>query len=273
MTAEGNLHNPALFDPNGSPPVVWQLAVEYLDLVDRWPCPNGYVRGHLFKLLHHLLALPDCQAERELIATGTSMVPFRQAVEALRERYEPVHRGEAPWPSAMATEAAQTEPPSYDLHLPPWLCQPYVRTAPEEHRRHLAAAEVQACDPLRERPVYRDELGAEISRKQAKRLRRAVRKPGYQPGVRTGVRRERAVELCATTEYGAMAEGRCGNPAGLSCEHRMCRQCCKKMRAERKLRCEQHTAVLDRPSSKCRRTMGDEDNVTEAVADVQMADV
>lgn len=52
MTAEGNLYNPCLFA--GFNAVSWDVANEYLDLVERYPTPAGYIRGHLFKIFHHL---------------------------------------------------------------------------------------------------------------------------------------------------------------------------------------------------------------------------
>jgi tRNA-dihydrouridine synthase len=86
MSAEGHLTNPALFA--GISPPVWKVSFEYLDLVDIYPCPLSYVRGHLFKLLHHLLQIKDNFDLREIIARSSSVADFRDVVNKLQERYQ-----------------------------------------------------------------------------------------------------------------------------------------------------------------------------------------
>lgn len=145
MTAEGNLYNPALF-AHMNPPA-WEPALEYLDLVETYPCPNAYIRGHLFKLFHNLyfinkafnflnkkinfrLSLPTNNNLRMELGSANTMGEFRRIVNVLKSTYEHFHLGINSW-------AETTEKNSENLVLPPWLCQSYVRMDPEEHLRKV----------------------------------------------------------------------------------------------------------------------------------------
>jgi len=75
MSAEGSLYNPFIFD--GVYPPCWEPALEYLDLVELYPCPVSYIRGHLFKICHHILALPENFSLRTRMADRSTIDDFR----------------------------------------------------------------------------------------------------------------------------------------------------------------------------------------------------
>lgn len=126
MSAEGNLYNPAIFE--GRYPPSWEMATEYLDLVEKYPCPLSYIRGHLFKIFHHILCEPDNKDVRAELANKSTLEDFRNVTKIIRERYEPFHEGLDVW---------KRNSDSYDLVLPPWLCKPYERPSPEEHIKKM----------------------------------------------------------------------------------------------------------------------------------------
>ena len=75
------------FSYKDKPPNCWEMCTEYLDLVDRYPCPLSYSRGHVFKMLHHLLQMPENFDVREIVAKAKSKQAFRDAVAIIKSRY------------------------------------------------------------------------------------------------------------------------------------------------------------------------------------------
>ncbi|XP_063972154.1 tRNA-dihydrouridine(16/17) synthase [NAD(P)(+)]-like isoform X1 [Diachasmimorpha longicaudata] len=199
MSAEGNLFNPLIFE--GVYPPSWEPAEDYLNLVEKYRAPPAFIRGHLFKLFQHTLCLPENTEERASLAGNSSMESFKSVVSKLKERYLPYHEGKIVW------ESMQED---YNLVLPPWLCQPYVRDTPEVHMNKVEARrkELESIGVKRD---YLDDEGNIVSRKKMKKLRRMARKPHRGPTVRKGS------NLCTS----------CPNPVGTKCEYKMCRQCCR----------------------------------------------
>lgn len=96
------------------------------------------------------------------------------------------------------------------MYLPPWICQPYIRPAPEVHIKTIEEKVKIAED--REKRKYFDDEGNEISRKKMKRLKKKSRRPLKPEGAH-----ERNIESCPV----------CTNPLGFKCVFKLCRNCCR----------------------------------------------
>lgn len=210
MTAEGNLHNPALFC--GVSPKTWEMAEDYLSYAEKYPCPISYIRGHLFKIFHHIMNLKPNSELREELAVANDLQKFRDVVKKIQAKYEPYHEGQQPYEMEEVDPSVMQEQLGLNLALPPWLCQPYIRVPPELHKQIIAEKVRLAEDPNREKRHYFDNEGQEISRKRMKKLRRRMRRPNKPEG-----KHERNLENC----------DQCNNPMGFKCEFRLCRICCR----------------------------------------------
>lgn len=135
------------------------------------------------------LALKQNRDIREELATVQSIHQFRSCVNRLKEKFQPYHMGQMVWLNE------DVEPIDYNLSLPPWICQPYIRMEPEKHIKYLAEKERQAAE--REKAEYFDDDGHKISRNILKRLQRASRKPNAN-GIRQ--KSNRAFEICTSLE-------------------------------------------------------------------------
>lgn len=243
MTAEGNLFNPFLFE--GVHPTSWSVAYEYLDIVERYPAPISFIRGHLFKILHHLMNLTPNAPLRERMALSKSVSEFRTIVKDLDDKYTPFHEGRQRWTgedtSLPPAESCPEQQPDYNLSLPPWFCQPYIRAPPEVHRQKLQEATRLASDPNREKRQFYDPEGNEISRKKMKKMKRVQRRPnraGLLPGDPDREPGRRFDEICKNEKI------ECTNPMGLKCGHRLCRICCKNRCFHADLDCVGHKIFI-----------------------------
>eukprot|EP00092_Neocalanus_flemingeri_P006090 GFUD01006561.1.p1 GENE.GFUD01006561.1~~GFUD01006561.1.p1 ORF type:complete len:504 (-),score=175.95 GFUD01006561.1:41-1552(-) len=228
MSAEGHLTNPAIFA--GLNPPVWEMCLEYLQFVQQHPCPLSYVRGHLFKMLHHVFTIRTNFDLREVVAKSHSLDEFKSAVEGVRDRYIQYQEGDM-----VFTHPEELE--IFHLKYPPWICQPYVRPPPEvylEKMRKLAEEERREREEMKgegenKRSVEGEgEETPQLSKKKQKKLERNPRKAFSRA-------RENS-ELCCGLP--------CNNPCSLKCTSRMCRKCCKEKAFNESLDCEGHRVFI-----------------------------
>jgi len=124
MTAEGNLYNPFIFEPEL--PLVTQVAREFKEMVERYNAIPSHVRAHFFKFLRPLLVVyPDFRPRLAAAAGLKGTLEVVEEVLLLAERdYE-------------AAKAEDREREGLDLEekqIPHWFCQPYFRPPPcEQH--------------------------------------------------------------------------------------------------------------------------------------------
>ncbi|CAD5125606.1 DgyrCDS13805 [Dimorphilus gyrociliatus] len=113
MSAEGCLYNPALFE--GKTYAAYFLAEEYLNFTKKYPCPLGYIRGHVFKILNPCLQcdIDEMRRARDLIAGAQAVDTFYEAVAIVKSTWLSYYRD-----SNLSNEA---------LFPLKFVCQPYVR--------------------------------------------------------------------------------------------------------------------------------------------------
>lgn len=121
MSAEGNLHNPALFVPLDMPPLVWEIAREYLEICKTTPTRVGIMKAHLFKILQP--SLPMHTDLRTDLAKASNLDALISVVDQMKERLEKerLETGE--------DELNGTPDERGIRKYGHWRCQPYFRPA------------------------------------------------------------------------------------------------------------------------------------------------
>lgn len=168
--------------------------------------------------------------EREDMALAHSNDEFRAVVNRLAEKYKPIHEGTLTWYGE--SDSDESEVYDCNLKIPPWICQPYYRLPPEEHKQLIE--EKARLAETREKKQYFDKDGNAISRKHMKKLKRLER--------RAKVRSERQVDICE--------DDKCANTKGLKCEYNLCRHCCRNRCFEELINCHGHKIYSTRRGHK-----------------------
>ncbi|NXG73396.1 FAS synthase, partial [Baryphthengus martii] len=209
MSAEGNLHNPALFE--GRNPLVWEMAEEYLEIVQKYPCPLSYVRAHLFKLWHHTLQV--YQQLREELAKVKTLEGIVDVNRELKLRCQ----------EEMANQK-EGEKPKEGLPFFHWICQPYVRPGPKERCKENGACGTEKGMRGKRALEEEEDGNAELlsKNKQKKKLRNPNK--SFDPSLKP--------------KYAKCDQ--CGNPKGNKCVFNMCRGCCKKRAFKETADCPGH---------------------------------
>ncbi|KAK6171595.1 hypothetical protein SNE40_019747 [Patella caerulea] len=215
MTAEGNLHNPALF--RGINPSIWDMSLEYLDLAEKYPCAMSAVRGHVFKICHH--ALQVHVDIRDQVAAARNVDEFKFWVHKLKE-------------------ACQTDVEKYTINpeewksklpLPYWICQPYVRPDPEAEVNPEKKAARERMHLKRTAEIKN--LPTEgLSKKRLKRLLK-------NPNKKFDTARQVYV-MCTNSNI------KCGNPRNMKCPFEYCKPCCMEKTRKEILDCTGHNFLV-----------------------------
>ncbi|XP_019412051.1 PREDICTED: tRNA-dihydrouridine(16/17) synthase [NAD(P)(+)]-like isoform X1 [Crocodylus porosus] len=211
MSAEGNLHNPALFE--GQNPLVWEMAEEYLEIVQQYPCPLSYVRAHLFKLWHHPLQV--YQQLRDELAKAKTLEGIADVSRELKLRCQ-----------EEITNQKEGEKPSGGLPFFHWICQPYIRPGPfrpkeicKENGSSGTEKSVRGKRSLEDEEDGHSDLS---KNKQKKKLRNPNK--SFDPSLKP--------------KYAKCDQ--CGNPKGNKCVFNLCRGCCKKRAFKETADCPGH---------------------------------
>ncbi|XP_073444241.1 tRNA-dihydrouridine(16/17) synthase [NAD(P)(+)]-like isoform X2 [Dendrobates tinctorius] len=191
MSAEGNLHNPALFE--GKSPSVWEMTEEYLELAQQYPCPLSFVRAHLFKLWHHTLQV--YQVLREELAKAKSLNGIIAVNKELKLRCQ---EERSKW--------KEGEIVSGDLPFPHWICQPYVRPLPKDALKDESG--------VRGKRALEDEEDGNADHLSKNKQKKKLRNPN------------KTFDSSVKPKYAKCDQ--CGNPKGNKCVFHLCRSCCKK---------------------------------------------
>eukprot|EP00047_Mylnosiga_fluctuans_P015831 m.49615 g.49615 ORF g.49615 m.49615 type:complete len:609 (+) comp6139_c0_seq2:858-2684(+) len=156
MTAEGNLSNPALFAGEHLLPI-WQMVEEYLELVEKYPCPPAFVKAHLFRLFHP--SLTKHSDLRDKLAHALTVEDLAAIARDLNARLRADASSTTFTPTSLVAPSHVVGPRS---DIPHWFCQPKLHDLQKDEMLSQRKTEAQpqpvpapAADPPAKRVKVR----------------------------------------------------------------------------------------------------------------------
>ncbi|XP_003385465.3 PREDICTED: tRNA-dihydrouridine(16/17) synthase [NAD(P)(+)]-like [Amphimedon queenslandica] len=232
MSAEGNLFNPGLF--HGEQLACWSAVDEYLSWVKLYPPSISIVRGHLFKLWHHVLQTPGYDHFRDKIATAKTIEGFELVSSELKSLLL----------SNITEEELKSEYSCTIGSIPYWRCQPYVRPS---------------CDMKRSRAADGpSDNGGQATPANRKKKRKKVSDSSPLTGNKEGSVKKQWMlcVLCRT------------HPMGLKCVNKLCKRCCKIKSAHDLIDCTGHRLLFKTKFEKMKEQQQDQSVQIEELATV-----
>ncbi|GMT00388.1 hypothetical protein PENTCL1PPCAC_22562 [Pristionchus entomophagus] len=228
MAAEGILYNPYLFE--GTHPVSYKVALEYLEYASKYDADVSAVRAHLFRICQYsLLEHDDLRQKISLVHT---VEKFREAIDELGRRVEELREMEesrtreedAANVYRDVADGVRALESSVVALTPHWLCKPYIRLS----------------DLTKEK-----EGGEGLSEKEKKKEKMRVKAAESGLSVRQMKKKDRRALQAEKTIKREIKEkfpicSRCGQPCGQSCKEIMCKKCCRWTCRNEHKDCNQH---------------------------------
>ncbi|KAF7245097.1 hypothetical protein EG68_09923 [Paragonimus skrjabini miyazakii] len=204
MSAEGHLHNPAIFV--GSQPSVYSICLEYLECAKTYPTSISIVRGHVFKLSHH--ALNEHPSFRQLIGLAQDTDELSEVIRQMQKT---------------CSECSTNR--DINLPYPHWICQPYERPKSE----HSLAADRQfGADPENISELSctpKDPLSCKLILQEERRSRRDAKQ------------KAKAAKRVAARSKNSLCNRCQSNLRGAQCPSMACRSCCWTLDPKRVSQC------------------------------------
>ncbi|KAI9497858.1 dihydrouridine synthase-domain-containing protein [Zychaea mexicana] len=133
MTAEGSLYNPAIFADREMPPLTWEMAKEYLEIVRdlKTTVRSGIIKGHLFKIMHP--SLPHHKELRNRMGKARDWQEYYDVVMELKNKLEEDRE-------RIGEDELRGQPDEAGIRkYGHWRCQPYIRPPlPEDYGKKKA---------------------------------------------------------------------------------------------------------------------------------------